>query len=83
MACDVVVIGSDSGVIPNVIGDAGLIFPEEDVDALRNQMQRMIDQPAERQQLAQLGRRRVLAHFTMKQIAEQTVEVYRGVVRGA
>lgn len=83
MACEVVVIGSDSGEIPNVIGDAGLIFPEEDVDALRNQMQRMIDQPAERQRLAQLGRQRVLAHFTMKQIAEQTVEVYREVVRSA
>ena len=34
MACQVPVIGSNSGEIPNVIGDAGLIFPEGDVAAL-------------------------------------------------
>ena len=34
MSCEVPVVGSDCGEIPNVIGSAGLIFPEEDVDAL-------------------------------------------------
>ena len=30
MACGVPVIGSNSGEIPHVIGDAGLVFPEGD-----------------------------------------------------
>jgi glycosyltransferase involved in cell wall biosynthesis len=34
MACGVPVIGSDSGAIPEVIGDAGLVVPEGDSDAL-------------------------------------------------
>ena len=35
MACGVAVVGSSSGEIPWVIGDAGVIFPEGDADALR------------------------------------------------
>src|SRR5262249_44967029 len=34
MACEVPVVGSDSGEIARVIGDAGLVFPEGDATAL-------------------------------------------------
>ena len=34
MASEVVVVGSDSGEIPHVIGEAGLVFPEGDAPAL-------------------------------------------------
>ncbi len=83
MACEVAVIGSNSGEIPNVIGAAGLIFQEGDADALCVHLQRLLDQPSERQRLGQLGRQRVLGHFTMAQIAEQTVELYRKVIERA
>ena len=77
MACQVPVIGSDSGEIPNVIGDAGLIFPEDDAAALGRLLQRLAGDPAQRQQLGECGRRRVLAHYTMHHIAEQTLAVYQ------
>ena len=35
MACAIPVVGSDSGEIPHVIGDAGLVTPEGDAAALR------------------------------------------------
>ena len=38
MACGVPVIGSDSGAIPAVIGDAGLVFPEGDDRALADRI---------------------------------------------
>jgi glycosyltransferase involved in cell wall biosynthesis len=76
MACGVPVIGSDSGEIPHVVGEAGLIFAEEDVAALQAHLQRLIDYPDERQRLGKLGRERVLAHFTMASVAERTVAVY-------
>lgn len=77
MACGVPVVGSDSGEIPNVIGDAGLVFPEGDVGALRGALQRLAEDPALRADLARRGRERVLAHYTQAQIARATVEVYR------
>ena len=82
MACGIPVIGSTCGEIPNVIGDAGLIFPEGDVTALRAQLQRLYNDATLRRDLAQRGRQRVLDHFTQAQIARQTYEVYQSVMRG-
>lgn len=77
MACEVPVIGSTCGEIPNVIGDAGLIFPEGDVPGLRERLQLLMNDAQLRRQLGQRGRARVLAHFTQSQIAQATVRVYR------
>ena len=81
MACGVPVIGSDSGEIPNVIGDAGLIFPEGDSEALGHQLITLRDQPRLREALGRKGRARVQAHFTMQRVADATVEVYRALLR--
>ena len=83
MASGVAVVGSDCGEIPQVIGDAGLVFAEENVVELQQALQRLLDSPEERQRLAAAGRQRVLDHFTMQQIAEQTVAVYRRLVAHA
>jgi glycosyltransferase involved in cell wall biosynthesis len=77
MASGVPVIGSDSGDIPNVIGDAGLIFPEEDAEALRAQIERVRCDAPLQAQLQKCGRERVLEQFTQARVAEQTVGVYR------
>jgi glycosyltransferase involved in cell wall biosynthesis len=76
MASGVPVIGSDSGAIPAVIGEAGLIFPEGDAAALAAHLDHLQHYPDLRQQFAQAGRARVLAHFTHQRIAEATVAVY-------
>jgi len=76
MACAVPVIGSDSGEIPNVIGEAGLIVAENDADMLRQRLQELLGAPQTRAHLGQLGRKRVLERFTMTQIAQQTVQAY-------
>lgn len=80
MACEVAVIGSSSGEIPQVIGPAGLIFAEDDVEQLHQHLLRLLQDPAERQRLAKTGRERVLANYTQTQIAQQTVEVYKEVL---
>jgi glycosyltransferase involved in cell wall biosynthesis len=83
MACGVPVIGSTCGEIPNVIGNAGLIFPEGDVAALREHLRDLYSQPALRAELARRGRQRVLDRFTQAQIARQTYEVYKQMMRTA
>ncbi len=80
MACGVPVIGSDSGEIPHVIGDAGLIFPEGQVDPLHGHLSRLLADPDLRADLARRGRERVLARFTQAQVAAQTYQVYRAVL---
>ncbi len=77
MACGVPVVGSDSGEIPHVIGDAGLVFPEGDAAALRERLRQLITSPGSRAKLQELGRQRFLNQFTQKQIAGNTVDLYR------
>jgi glycosyltransferase involved in cell wall biosynthesis len=77
MACEVPVIGSDSGEIPHVIGSAGLIFAEDNVGALRSHLLELMRSENLRRDLGQRGRERVLSMYTQSQIAAQTVAVYR------
>lgn len=76
MLAGVPVIGSDSGAIPEVIGDAGLIFPEGDVVALREHLVFLLEHPVERQRLREAGQKRALANFTDEAIARATLKVY-------
>ncbi len=76
MACETPVIGSRSGEIPHVIGDAGLLFQEGNVQELAACVRRLLDDPALYAQLAAKGRQRVLEHYTQERIARQMYEVY-------
>lgn len=77
MASGVPVIGSRSGEIPHVIGDTGLIIPEEDIDALRSGLLQLMQDSELRLDLGRRGRQRVMDHYTQAQIAAETVDVYR------
>lgn len=77
MACEVPVIGSDSGEIPNVIGQAGLIFPEDDALALQRCLVDLMEDNKLRHDLSQAGRQRVLDFYTQERVASNTVDVYR------
>ena len=76
MACGVPVVGSRSGEIPHVIGQAGLTFIEGDVQELIARLSQLMDDPVLRADLARRGRERVLAHYTQARIAAETHEVY-------
>jgi len=77
MAAGVVVVGSACGEIPRVIGDAGLVFTDGDVLALRAHLERLAGDEALWGRLAQAGRQRVLEHFTQERVAQQTYSVYQ------
>lgn len=82
MACGVPVVGSDSGEIPFVLGEAGLLFPEGDVTTLTAQLQKLRNDRALRTALAEAGRARILERFTQKRIARETYVVYRQIWEG-
>ncbi len=77
MSSGVPVIGSSSGAIPDIIGEAGLVVPEGSIEGLRAALESLCGQPDLRVRLANAGRERVLAHFTHQQVAADTVRVYR------
>lgn len=77
MASGVPVIGSDSGEIPNVIGDAGIIVPEGDEAALAGALSRLHGDAELRHSLGMRGRQRVLERFTQTRVADKTYEAYR------
>src|SRR3954468_4965850 len=77
MAHGVAVVGTDSGVLPELVGDAGRIVPEEDVPALTAALQELYADRAECERLGAAGRRRVLEHFFDDAIAGKTLAFWR------
>lgn len=80
MAAGVPVVGSSSGEIPHVIGEAGLIFPEGDATALAANLQKLMDDSILRQDLTERGRERMRQNFTQAQIALRHLEFYKRVL---
>lgn len=77
MACRVPVIGSDSGEIPHVIGESGLVFPEGDADRLRDCLLKLMENPELAGELAQRGYHRALAEYTNRAIAQKQLAFYQ------
>jgi glycosyltransferase involved in cell wall biosynthesis len=82
MALGVPVIGSTSGEIPAVIGDAGLLFPEGDAAELRDRIRRVMSDAGLRAELARRGSARTVAHYTNRAIAQATHVIYRRCLAG-
>lgn len=77
MACGIPVIGSSSGEIPNVLGDAGVIFPEGDAGALARAIEALLNDPPKRRLLADAGRARARALFSQQHVVDDTYALYR------
>jgi glycosyltransferase involved in cell wall biosynthesis len=80
MAAGVPVIGSSSGAIPEVIGEAGLVFPEDDAAGLRTQIAALLEDAALRKRLVELGRARVARLYTNERVARAQQAIYRDVL---
>ncbi len=76
MSCEVPVIGSSSGEIPAIIGDAGLVFPERDLETLLHRLRTIINNPADARDLSRRSRERVLRKYDWKIIARKQIEIY-------
>lgn len=77
MACQVPVIGSDSGEIPYVIGHAGLIFPEGNAWALRDRLLQLMKDKSFAQEIGQQGYERAISHYTNHALAQQQLAFYQ------
>jgi glycosyltransferase involved in cell wall biosynthesis len=76
MACEVPVIGSDSGEIPTTIGDGGAVFTEGDHDDLHRKLEAFLASKNLREEIGRKGRARVLHMFTNERLASRLKDVY-------
>jgi len=83
MASGVPVIGSSSGAIPEVIGDAGLVVPEGNVEELAAGLRRLISAPEQRAELAARGLARVFAEYTNDSVARRLAAFWEDSIEGA
>jgi glycosyltransferase involved in cell wall biosynthesis len=80
MAHGVAVVATDSGALPELVGDAGRIVPEEDVPALTAALQDLYADRSECERLGSAGRRRILEQFSDDAIAAKTLAFWHSLI---
>jgi glycosyltransferase involved in cell wall biosynthesis len=75
MSVGTAVVASDSASLPEVVGDAGLLVPVGDVEALSDAIVRVVENDGFRAELGRRGEQRAAA-FSWGAAAERTIEVY-------
>jgi len=80
MACEVPVVSTSAGALPEVVGksgETGLIVKPGSSESLVRAISELLDAPERRKAMGEKGRKRVLSLFTWRRTAERTVQVYR------
>jgi len=80
MASGVPVIGSTCGAIPEVISDAGLVFPEGDGTALATSLRRLLSDRELQERFSRMGRARVEQNYSWDLVARKTYELFQQVL---
>lgn len=81
MACGVPVIGSTSGEIPHVLGKAGLVVEEGNVQAWADALVRVMDNPSLLAEMRMAGIQHVATNYTNERLAAQIVEYYADLMK--
>lgn len=80
MSCGTVVVASNCSSIPEVVGDAALLFNPKSTSDLADILLSLLDNPIERDRLIAKGYQRAQA-FSWDKTVAQTIDVYRSVAR--
>ncbi len=81
MAAGVPVVGANGGGVPELLdeGRCGALFPMDDPDALRQQLEDVFGQPHLRAEYAAKGRQRALKLFVSERVAREVAAVWETV----
>lgn len=85
MAARVPVLATRVSAVPEVVvdGETGVLVPPAEDAPLAAAMLRLAADPALRARLGAAGEQRVLEHFGLDRMVEQTLSIYREVLEGA
>lgn len=79
MAHEVAVVGTSAGVLPEVIGEAGIVVPPGNPTALADVLLHLSD-PQARRPLAAAGRARAMRYYSDDAVAERTLAFWKEIV---
>lgn len=82
MASGIPVIGSDCGAIPDVIGDAGIVFRQKDTKGLVQSILSVAENQDRAKTLSEKGKQRVEMFFTNQVLADKTIEIWKRIIEG-
>lgn len=82
MCCGTPVIAANSSSIPEVVGDAGILFNPKSIDDLADILLFVIDNPGARDRLISQGYQRAKL-FSWDKTVNQTIEIYKSVNKKA
>ena len=83
MACELPVISSDGGALPEVIGEhmkTGYIVPVRDPGALSEAIDFLIENPSVRIKIGKAARKRILNKFSWEKASLELVKIYNEVI---
>jgi phosphatidylinositol alpha-1,6-mannosyltransferase len=80
LSCGVPVIASDSGEIPDVLADAGVVVGEGDEQAWTRTLRDLLDDTARLEHLSRRGRQMAVERFAWHVIARQHLEFFDEIV---
>ncbi len=83
MACELPLISSDGGALPEVVGkhmETGYVVKSRDPYALAEAIDFFIDNPEIREKMGKAARKRIKEVFTWENAAKEMVEMYKGVI---
>jgi len=81
LACGTPVVGSDAASIPEVVGDAGVLLPPDDVEGMAGALIQLATDEDFRAELSRHALAQA-AHFSWERTARETLAAYQDVVRG-
>ena len=81
MACGTPVVASNTGALPEVVADAGVLVDPYSAKAIAEGLAEVLSTPGLRERMVARGARRV-ADFTWERAARETIAVYREVAAG-
>ena len=79
MSCGTVVIASDTSSIPEVVGDAGLLFNPKSTDELVDHLLSLVNYPSQRISLIEHGKKQV-QKFNWEETTTKTIKAYRSLI---
>ena len=80
MACSIPVISTDGGALPEIVGEAGLIVPVKDSEAIASEIQRLLENKSLREGLGKAGRKRIKENFSWDITAEKVALLYQKII---